>query len=178
MVITVSGKAQAGKDSFAILAKEMLESVGKTVCICHYGDYVKYVCKEYLGWDGVKDEAGRTMLQYEGTDYVRRRVPDFWINVILAFVNVYKERFDYFLVPDTRFPDEIECYNRIPMIWSKCVRVIRTDCENTLTEEQRAHISEIALDNYEFDAVISSESGLDKLRVEVQKFVEELLSNE
>ena len=66
-VIVISGKAQHGKDTTAGFLKDALEADGYPVLIAHYGDLVKYVCKMYLGWNGEKDEYGRSLLQYAGT---------------------------------------------------------------------------------------------------------------
>ena len=55
-VCCISAKAQHGKDTAAGLLKEHLESVGQKVLITHYADLVKFVCTNYFGWDGKKDE--------------------------------------------------------------------------------------------------------------------------
>ena len=62
-VITISGKARSGKDTTALLLKEALEKKGYRVLITHYADLLKFVCKEYFGWNGEKDEEGRTLIQ-------------------------------------------------------------------------------------------------------------------
>ena len=62
-VIVISGKAQHGKDTTAGFLKDALEADGYSVLIAHYGDLVKYVCKMYLGWNGEKDEYGRSLLR-------------------------------------------------------------------------------------------------------------------
>ena len=71
-VITISGKAQNGKDTTARLLKDVLEDDGNTVLIAHYADLLKYICKQFFGWDGNKDEQGRHTLQYVGTDVIRK----------------------------------------------------------------------------------------------------------
>ena len=52
-VVCISGKAQHGKDTTAGMMKTVLESMGHTVLIAHYGDLVKYVCRTFFGWNGV-----------------------------------------------------------------------------------------------------------------------------
>ena len=69
-VICISGKAQHGKDTSALMVKEMLEDDGYKVLIAHYGDLVKYICRTFFQWNGEKDEAGRSLLQRIGTDAV------------------------------------------------------------------------------------------------------------
>lgn len=56
-VITISGKAQNGKDTTAGLLKAALEADGYKVLITHYADLLKYICKQFFGWDGQKDDA-------------------------------------------------------------------------------------------------------------------------
>lgn len=62
-VCTISGKAGAGKDTFAKYLAAELEGRNQSVLVTHYADVLKYICKEYLGWNGNKDEFGRAMLQ-------------------------------------------------------------------------------------------------------------------
>ena len=107
-IITFSGKAQHGKDTTAKYMKEFFESLGKKVVILHFADYLKYVCKEYFHWNGIKDEIGRTILQKVGTDLARKNYPDIWVNVVSNFILAFQTEFDYFLVPDCRFPNEID----------------------------------------------------------------------
>ena len=81
-VILISGKAQHGKDTLAGMLKNHLEDKSYRVLIAHYGDLVKYVCEKFFNWDGNKDEAGRTLLQYVGTDVVRKQNENFWAGFI------------------------------------------------------------------------------------------------
>ena len=76
-VICISGKAQHGKDTTAGYLKELLEARGNKVLVTQYGDLVKYICATFFAWDGQKDENGRTLLQYVGTNIVREKEPDY-----------------------------------------------------------------------------------------------------
>ena len=74
------------------------------------------------------------------------------------------------MIPDCRFPNEVtkmkNCFDTF------AVRVTRLDYESPLTDEQKQHSSETALDNYQFDYYIDSKSGLDNLKIEVEKMYE------
>ena len=59
-VILISGKAGHGKDAFATFLKEKLEAAEKTVLIIKFGDAVKWLAQKFLGWDGNKDDKGRS----------------------------------------------------------------------------------------------------------------------
>lgn len=173
MIITISGKAESGKDLTATLLKKKLEDKGKKVLIFHYADYLKFMCKQYFGWDGVKDDNGRTILQKIGTDIVRKRHPEFWVEIGALFMKVFQEDYDYFLIPDCRFPDEIDMMCQ--EFDTISVHVERIGHVNKLSDEQRLHPSETALDGYVFDHYIRSESGEESLSKEIDKFLDECI---
>lgn len=114
-IVCISGKAQHGKDTTAKLLEEILEAQGNRVLIAHYGDLVKYVCKTFFGWDGKKDEKGRTLLQRVGTDKIRAVSPDYWVDFIVSILDIFCDEWDYVLIPDTRFPNEYEIYETYGM---------------------------------------------------------------
>lgn len=143
-VILISGKAQHGKDTCAKYMKKYLEDNGKTCKIIHYGDLLKFICRKYMGWDGKKDKKGRELLQNVGTDIIRKKNPDFWVEYMVSFLNACPI-WDYVLIPDVRFPNEITHIDKYMNVWA--VRINRPNFDNGLTEEQRNHISETALDN-------------------------------
>ena len=85
--LIISGKAGHGKDTVANFMKEVLEKEGNRVIVCHYGDAVKWVIRDYFNWDGQKDERGRSLLQKIGTDVVRASYPNFWVGIIAGLLN-------------------------------------------------------------------------------------------
>lgn len=169
LVITVSGKAEAGKDFLAGILKEKLESKGKKVIIVHYADYLKFISKQYFGWDGTKSEEGRKILQTVGTEIVRKRNPDFWVNIACMLLKVFKDDYDYAIIPDCRFPNEIEIMKSEFNTLS--VNIIRLNYENHLTPEQRLHPSEVSLDNYNFDIILSAQSGREYVELEANNLL-------
>ena len=169
--IVISGKAGHGKDMTAHFMKEELEARGQKVITIHYADAVKWVLRDYFDWDGNKDEHGRHLLQYIGTDVVRKNYPDFWTKIVAELLAAFdnEKLFDVALVPDARFENEVEIsMGTLPD--SVCVRVKRENPDETewinptLTNEQRQHPSETSLDNYSFDYIIHNDKGLDVLK--------------
>ncbi len=169
-IITISGLAQHGKDTTATIFKNKLEKLGYKVLIIHYADYLKFICKQYFGWNGEKDINGRTLLQRIGTEKVRSKDPDFWVGIVEKFISVFGDDFDFILIPDTRFPNEIE-YLKNKNYDVLSIRVNRINFENSLTEEQRNHPSEIALNNYKFDRIIAYENGIEYVETAVDQFI-------
>ena len=161
IAITISGKAESGKDTFAIALKDILEKEGKKIIIIHYADYLKFVAKQYFNWSGQKDVVGRGILQTVGTEMVRSRSPDFWVNAVTNLLEAVEDRFDFALIPDARFINEIEVIKG--KFETVTVKVVRLNYENSLTEEQRKHLSETELDEYSFDYVVEAESGAHNL---------------
>jgi len=157
-VITISGKARHGKTTSAEIIAEKLEKKGNRVLITHYGDLLKYICEKFFGWNGIKDEIGRTRLQYVGTDVIREQRPNYWVDFTVGILQMFLNEWDYVLVPDCRFPNEIETLKEQNFdILS--FKVIRPNFDNGLTEEQKKHPSETALDNYEdFDYIVKAEN--------------------
>lgn len=168
LIIPIIGKARHGKDSFAELLKEEIETQNKGKClIIKYGDYLKFICKEYFEWNGEKDEKGRSLLQYVGTDLCRKNNPDIWVAVVCEMVKGMGDRYTHILIPDTRFPNEIEYWDKNDFTTFP-IKIIRknldgTAYDNGLTPEQKEHASETALDNFKPFYVIESNS-IEQLR--------------
>ena len=167
-VITISGKAQHGKSTAATYLKKHFESRGAKVLITNYGDLLKYICRQFFGWNGEKDEYGRSLLQHVGTDVVRTKSPDLWVEFVTAILRFFPDQWDYVLIPDTRFPNEVELPKAAGLDVSH-LRIIRDGFVSPLTPEQQAHISETALDDARPDYVVRNDGTLEDFR---QKLVE------
>lgn len=173
-VIAISGKAGHGKDAVAGYLKECLEDKGKRVLVTHYADLLKYICKTFFGWDGQKDEKGRTMLQQVGTEGIRSKEPDYFVGFVADMLYFFGDQWDYVLIPDTRFPNEID-YLKNAGFDVLYIRVIRENFESPLTKEQQNHPSETALDEYDADVMLYNDSTLDDLKFSVKRLTDVML---
>lgn len=162
-IILISGKAQHGKDTTAKFPQDALRENGQRVLIAHYGDLVKYVCQKFFGWNGEKDEAGRALLQQVGTDRVRAQDENYWVRFLADILTMFTDQWDYVLIPDCRFPNEIS-YLKDAGLDVLHVRVVRLFFISPLTREQQNHPSETALDSVAPDVLIYNEGNLDALR--------------
>lgn len=174
-VICISGKAQHGKDTTSRIMASELRKTGFRVLEAHYADLVKYTCRTFFGWNGEKDEAGRTMLQRVGTDAIRTKDPDYWVRFIADILRFFPDDWDYVLIPDARFPNEID-YMKECGLNTLHVRVIRPNFESNLTEEQKNHPSETALDAVKADFYIYNQGTEDDLKKVVCEFIKENLT--
>jgi len=156
-IIMISGKAQSGKDVCAGLFKKELEKYNKKVLIIKFGDLLKFYCREYFDWDGNKDEYGRSLLQHVGTDIVRSQVESFWADRVSDFIKLFYDKYDVVLIPDTRYPNEINTMIKdFPGDKINTVYIDRYHYINGLTEKQLEHSSEKSLLKEEFDFYITN----------------------
>lgn len=175
-VICISGKARHGKDTVAEIVRNLLIERGQRVGIVHYADLLKYFCKTYFGWDGNKDEKGRSILQHVGTDVVRKKEPDYWVDFLINFLHLFEDEWDYVLVPDCRFPNEVDGFVN-EFLFSHW-RVQRPNFDNQLTEEQKQHPSETALDKHWLDELIINDGTIEELTNKLSSLVDEMLEND
>lgn len=172
-VILISGHAQNGKDTCANILKTELIHGGSRVLVCHYGDLVKYICTTFFGWNGLKDRYGRTLLQHIGTDVIRQQKPDYWVNFVIDMLQFFGEEWDYVLIPDTRFPNEVE---RIKEKFDAIhIRVERKHFKSPLTAQQQRHPSETALDDCIPDVMIHNDGTLEQLHEKMKNIIVEVL---
>lgn len=166
-VILISAKAQHGKDTSASILKEIYEAKNKRVLITHYADLLKYICRTFFNWNGEKDDYGRTLLQQVGTNTVCAKQPDFWVDFIISILNLFNDSWDVVIIPDCRFVNEIEKMRA--NFDTTLIRVIRPDFDNGLSEIQKQHLSETALDNFDFDHIVYNTGSLEDLKNKLSK---------
>lgn len=172
-IICISAKARHGKDTVAELLKESLENKGNKVLITHFADLLKYICKTFFGWNGEKDEKGRTLLQYIGTDVIGTKRPGYWVMFIVDLLRLFENEWDYVIIPDCRYPIEVNTMEK--NFETILLRVERPNFDNGLTEAQKNHPSEVDMDNYNFDYLIYNDSDIKSLKAKVKNFIFEKL---
>lgn len=172
-VILISGKARHGKTTVADMMKEALEESGYKVLIANYGDAVKDVCKHYFGWDGKKSEYGRYIMQHVGTDIVRKQDETYWARFVRDMVKFFDGEWDYVIVADCRFPNELDVWQGTNLNTTH-VRVVRTNFESPLTKEQQNHPSETALDYVNPDYLVMNDKDLATLQKRVYGVLAEI----
>lgn len=179
--LIISGKAGSGKDSLAEFMREILKKNDKRVIVIHYADAVKWVLRDFFDWDGQKDEHGRHLLQYIGTDVVRKNYPNYWVGIVAGLLSAFEAEnlFDVALIPDARFPNEVEVVEDT-IGPATLIRVDRKNLDGTpwindkLTKEQREHASETSLDSYGFDYIVHNDEGLELLKESAETLLQDL----
>lgn len=174
LIVTVSGKARHGKDTFADYLYVALKDLGIKTEITHFADGVKEKAREF-GWDGKKDNNGRILLQFIGTEWGRRCIDEnIWVRKTEQHVREMDA--DVVLIPDTRFINEATYFgeNGYEQVNINVVRLNEdgTIYDNGMTEAQKNHASERGLDlfdAYEYKYYFKS---VEEIRDTTQKLAE------
>jgi len=168
-LLLLSGKAQAGKDTFA----DSIASLGFERYA--FADALKFEAISG-GWDGTKDFRGRVLLQELGSVW-RNYEPDHWILRLQESI-----RHDRVVVTDCRYRNEIS----IMQTWGHehgysviTVRINRPGHDNGLSLEAKGHPSECELDDEVFDMVVENNGTLLQFcigaRENIKRYMEELV---
>ena len=186
MIIGISGKAQAGKDTTARMINFLRWYPNASWCtyrdsglfsfdfennIVHFADLLKYVAERMLSvpvytmqsmegksmtFDWLDGMTGREFLQKLGTAVRNEVHPEFWARALFI-----KEKDNQnLIIPDVRFPNEVQI---IKDHGGMLIRIERPGAG------AGNHISEIALDNYKgWDIVIDNVGTLEDLYNQVK----------
>ena len=175
-VCCISAKARHGKDTAAEALKDYLEARGKKVLIIHFADLLKFICKQFFGWDGNKDEKGRTLLQFIGTNVIGAKNPAYWAEFVVSFLKMFEDVWDYVLIPDCRYPVEVITVERA--FDTVVLRVERPNFDNGLTTAQKNHPSEVDMDDYPFDIILYNDKDLKEFEKKIEWFADEYILKE
>ena len=150
IIIIIAGRAESGKSTLANYLKDEYEAMNKKIVISPFAKYLKKYIEEITGEDINEKNKPRDLLQQISSKIIKgdMKKNNFFIDRQIDDIEIYSYFFDIVLIPDTRFPDEIE------LIKSKFKNVIsigisRGDYVSLLTQEQRNDVTETALDFYD-----------------------------
>ena len=191
MIIGISGKARAGKDTFATMLAEKLNEKGYGIFVlmawAHelklgvqrefdlsyaqlWGDKKEVEDKRYPKPDGSGYWTGREMMQEYG-QFFRTIEPDFWVRKLF---NVIEDKeYENVIITDCRHPNEVDA---IVEHGGYHIKIVRPDKEQVHNEQ---HISETALEeDYKVDIKILNDGTLEELKTKTQDVVKTIMSME
>ena len=176
-IFILCGKAQTGKNKVASIIKNIYVTKNKTCINLAYASYLKEYAKNIINWDGNEFTKPRDFLQKLGIEIVKNQIDEkMLIRRIIEDIKVYSNYFDVITISDARFKDEIE---DIKNNFKNVVVVHITSCENNLSFEQKNHITETALDDYNnYDYEIYNDKIELSLEEKISKIINEVDNNE
>jgi hypothetical protein len=127
-----------------------------------------------LGWDGVENEAGRKLIK--GIQELAMEYnPSYWETHAISINKIYRQLFcaaarsgqkeQALIVPDCRFPDELELLKRAGFI---SVRISRPGLV------AMGHASERALEKSEFDETIDNDGSMNDFYQKIEQMTSKL----
>jgi len=164
-VILISGKAGSGKDQSGKFLTYLLEKYAFSVQQMSFAKRVKEISKEVFGWDGVKDDKGRALLQAVG-HAGRAYDIDFWVKDIVK----HMPKVDFIIISDWRFPSE-KNYLRSLAFEVTTIRIFSPVRATLLDSKLGEDSSETSLteERDEYDYYIENLGTLDELEASLEK---------
>lgn len=148
-IYLMCGKAKHGKDTFSSYIKNEYEKNNKKIIITQLSKYIKYYAREMTGWNLTEEDKPRELLQQLGTGVIREylKKDDLFINRMIEDIEIFSCFYDAIIISDVRLKKEIYDIKKVYKD-SKVVHVIRPGFDNGLTPEQKAHKTEVDLDDF------------------------------
>ena len=165
-IYLISGKARSGKNEVARIIEKHYSN--KKCITISFGYYIKDYVKRVSDWDGNENDKPRDLLQQLGIELIKNKIDNkLFINRIIEDIEVFSYFYDVIIVSDVRLKDELESLKE-KYKNSISIRIIRNE-DNNLTMNQKEHLTEVDLDEFNnFDYVIENSKNL-------KEEVEELL---
>ena len=157
-IFVIGGKAKTGKNTFGEYLREQLKDYGYKPCVMHITEPLYAFAKNYFEWDGNENTKPREFLQKMGIEIIQQKLgkKDFLLNRLYEDIEILSEFFDAFIITDARLIHEFESikekYEEVVTI-----KLERKNYQDQMTEEERQHVTETELDQYEdFDYIIEN----------------------
>ena len=171
-IFILSGKARSGKEEVFKIIKNYYKN--KDVVSISFAHYIKDYAKLISGWDGGDETKPRDLLQQLGIELIKNKIDNkMFINRVLEDIAVLSYFFDIIVITDARLLSEMEAIKEsYPN--SISIRIKREEYDSGLTREQKNHLTEIDLDNYDkFDYQVIN-NDYDILVEEIKKILQEV----
>jgi len=142
----LAGPMWCGKSSIALLV-----AAERRGTIIPFAQALKDLAKD-LGWNGVKDETGRKLLQLLGTDVCRDCIDEnYWVDEWKLYVDNEIKNTPLIIADDVRFPNEIQA---IRDMGGKVLWVQRDG-----TGLDSLHPSETSINYPDCDGIVLNQTG-------------------
>ena len=133
--------------------------------------YAKQIAK----WDGDNETKPRQLLQDLGTEVIRKQIDNyFFIKRILQDIDIYSRYFDVVTISDGRLPEEMDSIKKASPEAIN-IHVTRPGYVSHLTKGQKAHLTEILVDEYDkYDYEIVNNGSIEDLEKQVYKLAKKI----
>lgn len=167
----LSGKARSGKNTAFNAIKNYYSD--KKVIELSFAYYIKDYAMRVSDWNGSEETKPRELLQSIGIELVKTKIDNkLFIKRVLEDIQIFSYFYDIMVITDARLVDEVE---DIKAKYPEAISIrINRDFDNGLRENEKKHLTEVALDNYDkFDYVVFNDTkeNLENKIIEILKEV-------
>lgn len=175
-IFVIGGKAKCGKNTFGEMLREELKDYGYKPCVMQITDPLYNYARNYFEWDGNKEEKPREFFQHMGIEIIRDKMGKkyFLLNRLFEDIEILSNFFDTFIITDARMDYEFKEIKR------QCedvvtIKLIRENYDDELSETEREHETEKAIDELDFDFDYEIKNrGLDQLKKDALAIVRDI----
>lgn len=177
VIYVLSGKASTGKNKIATVIKEIYKRNDIKTINLSFASYLKEYAKNILDWDGNENTKPREFLQQLGIELIKNKINGkLLIERIVDDIKVYSYFYDVITISDARLESEI---NAIKDNFNNVIAIhVYKNSANNLTDKQKKHLTEVALDNYHnYDYEINNDGSLEELIIKIEQIINEVINN-
>lgn len=175
LIILIAGRARSGKNTFAQYLQEEYKKQNKKVINSPYTKYLKHYIEEITEKEIEEENKPRDLLQQISSKIIKGDLGknDFFIKRQIEDLEIYSYFADIILIPDVRFPEEIEIIkDKFSDVIS--IGITRKNYISDLTKEQQQDITETALNEYHnYDFEIQTNNKIE-LETAAKKIIQEI----
>lgn len=172
-IYLLAGKAGSGKDMMGRYMKTQYDYAGYNACILHITSPLYEYARNYFSWNGNMAEKPRKFLQEMGIEVIQKQLGKkyFLLDRLCEDIDILKNFFDVFIITDGRLLFEFEeLKRRFPDI--KIIHIIRDNYDNQLTEDEKKHVTEVELEEYQdYDYVVRNTTK-ERLFLEADRIIQ------
>jgi hypothetical protein len=144
--------------------------------VASFATGVKLVAQNSFGWDGVKDDRGRKLLQDVG-GVGREYNKDLWVSHTIDRIIPSNKHYplDFVFVDDWRFPNEWEYIKKNGLYSVYAIRLHAPNREMLLGKPTYNDVSEVSLDSFDkFNSVIDNTVEMVELKLKLVSLFNEI----
>ena len=172
-IFVIGGCAKTGKNTFGNYLREELKNYGYKPCVMHLTEPLYSYARNYFDWSENTGEKPREFLQKMGIEIIKEKMHKnmFLIDRTCEDIEILSNFFDVFIITDARLIMEFsEFKKRFDDVVT--IKIVRDGSfDNGLVGEEKTHITETEIEQYNnFDYIIKND-GFESLKKQAHELI-------